>query len=327
MFRFSLTNIIVYKFTKTELQNDDYEYIIFLSGGDKKEINSHNHSNKIVCNNNVYKLNVKSKEWENFTKLKADRVNHRSIIIGNHIYLVGGLGEVPLADTEIIPISKQVKKLNTTIPKMGKQRTQFGMCSFAGCIFVAGGFQNNHEVFDKCEVYSFESREWIEVSSMNAKRCSFSLTYFENKVWAIGGCSKPNGHDLDTIETYNLSENKWTTIGTKLLSKRKGHCAVAYNKKLFVVGGLTKEGKTLSSIEVYSSETKQFSFVKSMRRGRAVFGCCLVKSSLYVIGGVLDFKDNKFTNDIEIYDIENDVWKNGPSLPIKLVAFGCSSLY
>ena len=206
---------------------------------------------------------------------------------------------------------------------MHNKRYQFGMCSFAGCIFVAGGCKQNNYVFDKCEVYSFESCEWTETSSMNTKRSSLSLIYFQDKIWAIGGLS--NGITFDTIETYDLSENKWTIIDTKLSSERCGHSAVVNNNKFFVIGGDSYNG-TLSSVEVYSSETNQFSFVASMNIGRANFGCCIVNSKLYVIGGVVDTEKFIGTDDVEIYDIENDVWENGPSLPLPFAGMGCSNI-
>ena len=48
---------------------------------------------------------------------------------------------------------------------------------------------------------------------------------------------------------------------------------------------------------------------------------------MYVIGGIVDTENDKEidTEDVEIYDIENDVWENGPSLPLPLAAFGCSN--
>ena len=243
------------------------------------------------------------------------------------MYLIGGYQKSIedyscLADTEIIPISKKVTRINCSIPSMKNARAIFGMCCFAGCIFVAGGCQKE-PYLDKCEVYSFKSCKWTQVSSMNAKRCRFALIYFQYKIWAIGGYS--NNTHLDTIETFDLAENKWTTINTKLLSKRGGHSAVVHNKKFYVIGGTNNDAEVVSSIEVYSSETNQFSFVKSMNFRRSNFGCCILSSKLYVIGGNLDSDCNKRTDEVEIYDIAKDVWEKGPSLPLKLAAIGCSS--
>ena len=68
---------------------------------------------------------------------------------------------------------------------------------------------------------------------MNTKRSDFALIYFQDKIWAVGGFS--NNTHLDTLETYDLVENEWTTVDNKLLSKRYGYSTVVYNKQLFVI--------------------------------------------------------------------------------------------
>ena len=232
------------------------------------------------------------------------------------MYVVGGVKNIEgLADSEIMSINKEDKTVNPTIPTMHYERWLFGMCSFAGCIFVAGGYNDDDKdgTLDKSEVYSTESCKWIKVSSMNTKRSEFALIYFQSKVWAIGGCSTSDC--IDTIESYNLAENKWTTLDTKLLSKRCGHCAVVHNKKIFVIGGFNQVD--LSTVEVYSSETNQFSFLSRMSQARASFGCSIFSNNLIVFGGR--------SKETEVYDIENQVWSKGPNLALSLTHFGYAS--
>ena len=110
----------------------------------------------------------------------------------------------------------------------------------------------------------------------------------------------------------------------KLLTKRFGHSTVVYDKKIFVIGGASEQ-HNISSVEVYSSKTNQFSFVAEMKIPRCNFGCCIVDSSLYVIGGSLDYESS--TDTVEIYDFEKNKWRKGPSLPLKLCLFGCSNTF
>ena len=109
-----------------------------------------------------------------------------------------------------------------------------------------------------------------------------------------------------------------------LLLKQKGHSALAHNKKFFVVGGCDQT-EIISSVEVYSADANEITFVKSTNQGRAFFGCCFFNASLNVIGGFLEVEDHKFTDGVEIYDIENDMWEKGPKLPMKLTGMGCST--
>ena len=297
----------------------------------KVKANSQNQSSsriQFTGNDIVYKLNLMSRKWEVFSELKSKRCGHQSTIIGDKMYLVGGYNGFYSADTEVIPIRKKDQSLDSMIPAMHYKRKFFGMCSFVGCIFVAGGKPNTNKVIDKCEIYSIESRHWIEASSMNTKRSKFALVYFEDKIWAIGG--RLNKTPLDSIETYDLAKNKWTNLDIKLLTKRSGHSAVVHNKKFFVIGGFHYKAPVkaystypAASIEVYSSETNQFTFVSQMVQPRAYFGCSIFNNNLIVYGGRLN--KIEVTDSVEIYDIENQVWSQGPNLPLLLAECGCAT--
>ena len=43
---------------------------------------------------------------------------------------------------------------------------------------------------------------------------------------------------------------------------------------------------------------------------------------MYAFGGVTNW-DYETTDEVEIYEIEKDVWKKGPSLSLVLNSFGC----
>ena len=269
----------------------------------------------------VYKLNPKSNTWERITNLKSKRTCHKSFIVEGNVCFIGGHNDgLLLENIEVMPISKNLKNKTVAPPPMHNKRNNFGMCTFAGCVFVAGGLNEHHLRYASCEVYNTDSCKWTEIASMNTKKTSFPLVYFQDKVWAIGGFSNQN--ILDTIETYDVGENRWTTIDKKLLQNRCGHSAVVHGKKFYVIGGFSATD-TLSSVEVYSSETNQFTFVTQMNQARGFFGCAFLNNKIYVIGGALH--EDEFSDSVEVYDTENDVWSGGPSLPLALTFFGCTS--
>ena len=253
--------------------------------------------------------------------------NHETIIKGKEMYLIGGYyNKTTLNDTKVISISGEQIERTSLFPPMFYKRKNFGMCSFSDCIFIAGGeqqFNEEFKVLDKCEFYSFKSNKWHEIASMNTKRCTFSIVYFQKKVWAIGGFDDTKKSPTNVIETFDLTKNRWTVSDVKLVNKRYGHSTVAHDNKLYVVGGNDFRG-ILASVEVYSGETNQFSYVTSMRMPRTMSKCCIINSSLYVIGGSLHHFEEKPTKTVEIYEIEKGVWTEGPSLPFGLTNFGCS---
>ena len=262
-----------------------------------------------------------------FKTVKTTRHQHKSVVKGDQMYLIGGFNYRELVDTETVPLGKQVP--THKFPSMHNKRRSFGMCCFAECVFVGGGHQLDFKSLNKCEVYSFESRKWTEVSSMNTRRCQFTLTYFQGKVWAVGGFDVTNNVETwyDSIETFNLATNKWTTSDLKLITERCGHSTVAHREKLFVIGG-ENYPDYVSSVEVYSSVTNEITCVAPMNIARFRFGCCLVNSKVYAIGGRKDWNKTNtyytFADEVEVYDIEKNEWRKGPSLPFKLSDFACS---
>ena len=135
----------------------------------------------------VYKLqHSNSGDWGPVSKLQTERAYHQSVVVDNQLYLVGGVDQEGslISDIEMVTRSKWM-------PEMKYGRSMFGMCSFAGFIFVAGGVNDgDFAVLDKCEVYRSDFYEWMQVASMNRKRTAFALVYFQQKIWAIGGSTE-----------------------------------------------------------------------------------------------------------------------------------------
>ena len=209
---------------------------------------------------------------------------------------------------------------------MLEKRCFFGMCSFGECIIVAGG-EGDTGILKSCEIFTPQAGKWLKIADMNTKRSYFTLTYFQQKVWAIGGYDTVESNSFDTIETYNLAEDNWSIIDVKLLKKRLGHSTVAYNDKLFVIGGHNSNEGTLSSVEVYSNVTNQFSYVSAMKIQRSLFGCCLLDSKIYATGGMSSIEGYRVSHsdEVEIYDIKSDIWMKGPKLPLAIMAHSCNS--
>ena len=60
-----------------------------------------------------------------------------------------------------------------------------------------------------------------------------------------------------------------------------------------------------------------------MSQARVFFGCSIFNNNLIVFGGQLNATE--FTDSVEIYDIEKQVWSKGQNLPLPLSQFGYTS--
>jgi hypothetical protein len=120
--------------------------------------------------------------------------------------------------------------------------------------------------------------------------------------------------ELLTLEQQSLMMS--STISTssndlerlpKMQTPRCSHGAVAYQNKLYVIGGYDR-GECLNLCEVYDPVNNTLEEMRSMhcRRGRAAVTWYARDTSIYVIGGSDGHED---LNSLEYYNIEKNEWR------------------
>jgi len=115
----------------------------------------------------------------------------------------------------------------------------------------------------------------------------------------------------------SLSTSIGKTTGTEkkspLSTPRMAVTSVATDGEIYVIGGITKQGKFSSLIEKYNPSTDKWSKETSMPTPRAMAVAVAIGKKIYVLGGR---NRSGITNKLEIYDTESKSWKKGKPLPI-----------
>ena len=236
----------------------------------------------------------------------------RSSQINQNIYLVGtydvhrGGGYYEMLSSVYIVDNNSY----TTASAMKTPRSGFGMCGFGDrYLLIAGGItnddlRNKYREVSRCEIYDSFTDKWEQTSDMMMKRASFPLVYFNGNIVAIGGSNADYGV-LDSIESYNVRSKRWTTWSAKLLDKLTGHSATAVDDKLYVFGGLRRYDRC-ATVEMYSTESGQFTYVKPMPVYMSEISCCKMSSCIYLLGEVSGSSSDEL--EVHIYNTELDDW-------------------
>ena len=170
---------------------------------------------------------------------------------------------------------------NTTItqtlkaPFIGNTRSSFGTAMHNGKLYMCGGHQGAEHTYppesfsDMFIVYDSLTNSWKELAPRPAKAHGYQLAAFGNYIYAFGGFAyspdhKPKWKSLDQIDRYDITSNKWETIG-KLLSPRSSNVAVQIEGKVYLAGGWNStpkfendlDGIFLDSIEVFDLKTQK----------------------------------------------------------------------
>ena len=103
------------------------------------------------------------------------------------MYLIGGFNGRELVDIETVPLGKQVQAHK--FPSMHNKRGSFGMYYFVECVLVGGGL---HQTLNFRINAKFTVLNLANGLKFYTRRCQFTLTYFQGKVWAVGGLDISN---------------------------------------------------------------------------------------------------------------------------------------
>jgi len=137
----------------------------------------------------------------------------------------------------------------------------------------------------------------------------------ENKYVIIGT------YPTDNIWIYDSDKNSWETINKSDAYKNGWRCQGCFdqNGDLHIISGLT--GKT--NHNVYNWNSKTWSNKTMKDKGHLGGACvCGPDGKIYLFGGVDPANTNKCYNEMYIYDINEDKWSDGKSMPDFRVHFG-----
>ncbi|XP_018425946.1 PREDICTED: kelch-like protein diablo [Nanorana parkeri] len=117
-----------------------------------------------------------------------------------------------------------------------------GIVSVGCCLYVSGGFGEEHCASNALRLYDSVLNEWKELASMAHPRAYHGFLACGNALYAFGGCNK---HELtDSVECFSVSDNSWRSVSSMPLALHSFTSAVLKGK-LFVIGGMTKTGVQL----------------------------------------------------------------------------------
>ena len=121
-----------------------------------------------------------------------------------------------------------------------------------------------------------------------------------------------------------ISASKWQQV-TDMSVERSSFSAVVTKRGFLVVGGLDRGKRVVQSVEILPNITENFVRKKDFKK-QISGGCMSVlnDSTIILIGGY--HYGFKLTNEVWMYDIENDTWKLMPSMRLPRAKHSCTTV-
>lgn len=153
---------------------------------------------------------------------------------------------------------------------------------------------------------------WDLAEEMPTPRTDLTATVLENDIYAIGGANYQEDGQMDVVEVYDIDRNEW--IKSSPLPYRLDHTsAVAYEGKIYVVGGFLEDKETTDKVLVYEPDEDQWNEVEPLPSPRAALSAEIINGTIYAIGG-LDINHHPVNTNVA-YDIASNTWTERAPMP------------
>lgn len=158
-----------------------------------------------------------------------------------------------------------------------------------------------------------ESSRWTTGEKMPTPRTEILADSIDEKIYVIGGVDYSKGGQLATVEIYDTKKNEWITSAEPLPQAIDHSAAVAYNGKIYVVGGYLEGKVPTDKLFIYDPKKDEWVEGKPLPSPRGALTAEFINGTLYAVGGLNSSEIPVNTN--EAYDPETNTWTTKAPMP------------
>lgn len=192
-------------------------------------------SGEVMLSDRLLVYSHEMAQWQEAGKLPYSVAGAALIADSSALYLLGGWDGHNMRD-EIWRFAPSARPAGTgweLVGHLSKGRAFFGATIVRDDIYVAGGYDNEHELA-LFERFTTTTGELRELSSMATPRGGLALVYDGVALYALGGgWTRP----IANLERYDLSTNSWSNFPSPIEGEWRHLAAVGMDGQIFITGG------------------------------------------------------------------------------------------
>ena len=112
---------------------------------------------------------------------------------------------------------------------------------------------------------------WVAIADMAVARSQAAVCRMnDNEIFVFGGYSRDKS-TLDSIERYQISENRWETLSLKIpIPLRRFLVARVAKNVALILGGLTKGSRESQKVFKYEYERGEMTDLENLEKGGVI---------------------------------------------------------
>lgn len=241
-------------------------------------------------------------------------------VAGDWLYVYGGhTGEAHSYSTA--EQSNGFLRLNLKNPlkwetlASGPKLQGLGLVGYKGNVYRVGGFTarnkegEDHDLHSSADFSVFDSKTmtWNKLPALPEGRSSHDAVVLGHHIYVVGGwklVGESESYWHDTSWRFDLNDHKsqWQKIAVPKIKKR-AFVLAANNGKIYLIGGITEEGKPTTAVDVYDAKTDRWSAGPNLAGGGMDgfgAGACTVNGKVFA---------TTMSGTVQLLDASGTQWK------------------
>jgi len=228
--------------------------------------------------------------------------------LGEFVYVVGGqVGGKHHGHIQVYNAEANTWKVRHSVLKTVRCNTSAAI--IRGKLYLVGGRKGAIRL-NTVEIIAVDGNECRPLDSQRIANLKQARSYHavvarQNILYVLGGYGGENR--LRSCEAINVVRGNRFSIKS-LHKRRNALAAVLYDDHIIAAGGF--ENTVLSSVEMYSFETRSWTYLPALKTPRWGHCACVCKGKVFVIGG-------KGLDTIEHFEFDTEIWTQNITMEVR----------
>ena len=265
----------------------------------------------------VDEYDPKTNSLRSLSKTPIEMHHLQAVSYKDEVYALGALEgpyphEIPIPNIYIFNPLKNEWRKGPEIPK-DRRRGSAGAFALNGKIYMVGGIQDGHwdghvAWFDE---YDPISDKWKILPDAPRPRDHVQVAVIDDKLYVAGGrlstarINQVLNLTVKEVDVYDFKSGKWTTLdaSNNLPTLRAGSTAVAYGKKILIIGGESDAHvEAHNEVEAFDTQSQTWGKLPALLQPRHGTQAVMINGKIYVAAGCGNRGGSPELNEIEVFE-------------------------
>ena len=187
--------------------------------------------------------------WTQMPSMRNARRFHRSVLVGDNVYVVGGI-EGSDTVTRAVERLSLTKRQWSSQPDLPRPVRSPAVTSYGQTVFVFGGRDGTKSTLTCTQAYNTVTGQWVTLAEMPSMCDLGAAVSLSRYIYLVGGFSK-------SCMRYDSATDSWVEL-TQPRQKHGNAPAVVWRGGILVAGGGGSDSKS-AAVECYDALTNEWS--------------------------------------------------------------------